>query len=96
MWIYILTELEEVLQSRGRRLSKTQSTRVKRIVSVVLYIVLEGACQTVVREAFCQLHDSYKPGTNRNFVANMTELGELLVSRLNTIRREGCFIVDVQ
>lgn len=81
----ILTELEEVLQSRGGRLSKTQSTRVKWIVSVVLYIVLERTRHTIVREAFCQLHDSYKPGTNRNLVANMTELGELLVGRLNTI-----------
>lgn len=81
----MLTKLEEILQSRGRRLSKTQGTRVKRIISLVLHIVLERTGYAIVCEAFCQLHDCDKPGTDRNLVANMTEFGKLLVGRFIAI-----------
>lgn len=79
------TKLEEILQSSGRRLSKTQSARVKRIVSLVLHIVLERISYAVVREAFCQLHDCDKPGAKWNLVTNMTKFGKLLVGRLIAI-----------
>lgn len=47
----ILTKLEEVLQSRCRRLSKTQSTRKTGVVSLILDIILERTSDTVVSKA---------------------------------------------
>lgn len=92
---YQLTKLKEVLQSRSGRLPHIQSTR-SEATSLILNIVLKGSCDTVVRKALCQFHDSDQPCAHRNLVANMTEAEKLLLGRLLAIFSEGPFFLNIE